>query len=37
MQKKIKELMSRGSKHFYYVGATVISAGVHFLYAVFVT
>lgn len=36
MQKKIKRLMSRGSEHLYFVGATVISSGVRFLYSVFV-
>ncbi len=32
----IKRLMSRTSEHFYFVGATVFSAAVHFLYSVFV-
>jgi len=36
MISKYKKLMNRGSEHFYYVGATVISALVHFVYSVFV-
>lgn len=36
MREKIKSILSRGSEHFYFVGATIISAGVHFLYSVFV-
>lgn len=33
---KIKEVINRSSEHIYYVGATVISAGVHFLYSIYV-
>lgn len=33
---KTKELLKRSSDPFYYVGATLISAGVRFLYSVFV-
>ena len=33
---RIKELTNKASEHFYFVGATVISAGIHFLYSVFV-
>ena len=36
MIERIKGLASRASEHFFFVGATVISAGVHFLYSVFV-
>lgn len=36
MQEKIKALISRSSEHFYYVGATIISAAAHFLYSVYV-
>lgn len=36
MQEKIKRLLDRGSEHFYYIGATIISAVIHFLYSVFV-
>lgn len=36
MIEKMKELINRSSEHIYYVGATVISAGVHFLYSVYV-
>lgn len=36
MREKIKELISQSSEHFYFVGATVISAAVRFLYSVYV-
>ena len=36
MIERIKELAGRASEHIFFVGATVISAGVHFLYSVFV-
>lgn len=36
MREKIETLINRSSEHFYYVGATVISAAVRFLYSVYV-
>lgn len=32
----IKRVLNRGSEHFFFVGATIISAGIRFLYSVFV-
>lgn len=32
----IRDLFNKSSEHFYFVGATAISAGVHFLYSIFV-
>lgn len=31
-----KKLLDRGSEHFFYVGATLMTAGVHFLYSIYV-
>ena len=36
MREQIKNLITKSSEHFFFVGATVISAGVHFIYSVFV-
>ena len=36
MYHKEKRIMNRINDHFYYVGATILSAGIHFLYSVFV-
>ena len=33
---KWKDLLHRGSEHYYFVGATIISAGIHFLYSIYV-
>lgn len=31
-----KSILNKGSEHFFYVGATLVSAGIHFLYSVYV-
>lgn len=36
MKGRIRNLLNKGSEHFYFVGATIISAGIHFLYSIFV-
>ncbi len=36
MRENIKSIISRSSEHFFYIGATIISSGVHFLYSVYV-
>lgn len=36
MREKIRGLINQSSEHIYYVGATVISAGVHSLYSIYV-
>lgn len=36
MSGKIKNIINKSSEHFFYVGSTIISAGIHFLYSVYV-